>query len=90
VDGDGADFDYGTDYTECAVLKLFRQMGAEQYMPCICVGDLAASRALRTGLHRTTTLNYGGPCCDFRFKRNREASPGLPLKNLPEHKNRRI
>ncbi len=89
VEGDGIDFDYGCNYTECAVLKFYRAMNAEKYMPYVCVMDLTASHALRTGLHRTTTLYYGGPYCDFRYKQNRSSPPGLPLEVLPEFMNRR-
>lgn len=90
VEGDGEDFDFGCDYTECAVLKFYNQMGAEAYMPYICVTDFAMSRALRTGLHRTTTLQYGGECCDFRYKVGHLGMPALPLENLPEYRNRKI
>ena len=89
VEGDGVEFDYGCNYTECAVLKFYRAMSAEKYMPYVCVMDLTASNALLTGLHRTTTLCYGGKCCDFRYKKNRPSPPGLPLEDLPEFMNRR-
>lgn len=86
IEGNGKSFDYGVDYTECAVLKLYQRFGAEKYMPYVCVGDFASSGALRTGLTRTTTLQFGGYCCDFRYKKNSSALQGLPLNNLPEYK----
>ena len=89
VEGDGNDFDYAVNYTECAVLKFFRDMGAEIYMPYLCVLDLTESKVLRSGLHRQTTLFYGGDCCDFQYKKNRSSLPGLPLDELPEYKNRK-
>lgn len=88
VEGDGIDFDYGCNYSECAVLKFYRKMGVEKFMPYVCVMDLTSSHALGTGLHRTMTLNYGGNCCDFQFKKDRSSLPGLPLENLPEYRNR--
>lgn len=88
VEGDGTEFDYACNYTECAVLKFYRKMGAEKYMPYVCVMDMTSSNALRTGLHRTTTLYFGGDCCDFQYKENRPSPPGLPLEDLPEYKNR--
>jgi len=88
VEGDGNDYDYGCNYTECAVLKFYRKMGAEKYMPYVCVMDLTFSNILGTGLHRTTTLNYGGECCDFQLKQNRPSMPGIPLEELPEYRNR--
>lgn len=90
VEGNGDDFDYGCNYSECAVLKFYRKMGAEKYMPYVCVMDFTSSSALGTGLHRTTTINYGGDCCDFRFKQNRPSKPGIPLEELPEYKNRSL
>ena len=90
VEGGGDDFDFGCNYTECAVLKLFRQMGAEKYMPYVCVMDFTMSMALRTGLHRSTTLYYGGDCCDFRYKKNQLGTPALPIESLPEYRNRKI
>ena len=90
IGGDGIEFDYGCDYTECAVLKFYRKMGAENYMPYICVMDLTSSNVLGTGLQRTSTLNYGGLCCDFRYKKGRPSLPGLPLEDLPEYRNRSL
>ena len=89
VEGDGVEFDYGCNYSECAVLKFYRKMGAEKYMPYVCLMDLTSSNALRTGLNRTMTLNYGGKCCDFQFKKDRPSLPGLPLERLPEYRNRK-
>jgi len=89
IEGDGIAFDYGCNYSECAVLKFYRKMGAENYMPYVCVMDLTSSHALGTGLHRTVTLNYGGNCCDFQYKKDRPSMPGIPLENLPEYRNRR-
>jgi hypothetical protein len=63
-------------------------MGATEYMPYICVADFAMSRALRTGLTRTQTIQYGGECCDFRYKHNHLGLAPLPLEDLPEYRNR--
>ena len=88
VEGDGEKFDYGCDYTECAVLKFFRHMGADEYMPWVCVMDFTMSTALRTGLYRTKTLYFGGNCCDFRYKANALGLPSLPITELPEYRTR--
>ncbi|MFC1878796.1 L-2-amino-thiazoline-4-carboxylic acid hydrolase [Chloroflexota bacterium] len=90
IEGEGEKYDFACHYTECAVLKFFRKMEAEEYMPYICVMDLTSSKALRTGLFRTTTLFYGGDCCDFQFKKNRPSMPGIPIEDLPEYKNRKL
>jgi hypothetical protein len=58
-------------------------------MPYVCVTDMTQSHALRTGLHRTKTLYFGGETCDFQYKKNRPSQPGIPLDDLAEYKNRK-
>ena len=89
VPGDGRDFDFGFDVTECAVEKFYRRMHAEEHLPYVCIGDFAASCALKTGLRRTTTIPHGAAICDFRYGRKRVSLSGLPLEQLPEYNNRR-
>ena len=70
VEGDGKNFDFGCNYTECAILKFYRRMGYEEYVPYLCATDMTYSRALRLGLKRSTTQYYGSNSCDFRYKKN--------------------
>ena len=69
VEGDG-DFDWGVDYSDCAVVKFFCAHGAEDFVPYVCRLDFAASEAFHWGLRRTTTIAQGHPSCDFRFRRD--------------------
>jgi hypothetical protein len=71
VEGDGQSFDFGVDYTECGIAKFYRTQGADEFAPYLCLGDFPISKALNTGLVRTTTLARGGPRCDFRYKSGR-------------------
>lgn len=71
VEGDGQTFDFGVDYTECGIVKFFKAHNAAELGPYMCLGDFPISKALNTGLVRTSTLAHGGPCCDFRFKAGR-------------------
>lgn len=71
VQGDGQNFDFGVDYTECGIVKFYQAHHTEELAPYLCLGDFPLSRALDTGLVRTTTLAHGGPRCDFRFKTGR-------------------
>jgi hypothetical protein len=71
VEGDGLNFDFGVDYTECGIVKFYQAQHAEELAPYMCLGDFPLSQALDTGLARTTTLARGGPRCDFRFKAGR-------------------
>ena len=88
IPGDGRNFDFGYDVTECALVKFYRRMHAEEHLPYVCIGDFAASCALKTGLRRTTTLSNGAATCDFRYGRKRDALSGLPLEELPEYTSR--
>jgi hypothetical protein len=72
VEGEGAEFDFGLDYEECAVLKFYRAQGAEAFAPYVCLYDYPQSRLTGTGLVRTMTLAEGGERCDFRFRIGRE------------------
>lgn len=69
VEGDGEEFDFGVDYTECAVCKFLDQQGASELAPYICTVDRLYSEALHWGLTRTMTIAEGYDRCDFRFKR---------------------
>ncbi|HEY48016.1 MAG TPA: L-2-amino-thiazoline-4-carboxylic acid hydrolase [Anaerolineae bacterium] len=79
VEGYSQEFDYGYDYSECAILKFFETQGASELLPYICATDIPVSKALNMGLKRTTTLALGGEKCDFRFKRGRETDENWPL-----------
>ena len=69
--GDGKEFDYGKDITECAICKFFHAQGADELVPYLCRTEFAVSRALGLGLVRTMTIAEGGKKCDPRFKRGR-------------------
>jgi len=70
VDGKGEDFDYGIDYTECGICKMFKSAGLEEFIPFICECDFILGEAFGLGLTRTMTLAEGKEKCDFRFKKN--------------------
>lgn len=68
VQGDGQTFDFGVDFTECALVKFFGQQGASELTRYLCLIDYVQQRALGTGFFRSKTLAEGGECCDFRWK----------------------
>ncbi len=78
VDGDGKDFDYGVNYTECGVCKFYHAQGADDLTPYVCLLDYPASQAMGTGMARTATLAEGAAMCDLRFKDGREVSRAWP------------
>jgi len=72
------EFDFGLDFTECAICKFFHAQGADEFTPYVCLIDFAMSRACNMGMVRTMTLAEGHAKCDFRYMRGRETGPGWP------------
>jgi hypothetical protein len=67
--GDGVDFDWGLDYTQCSNVLLYEKYGAvDLLLPLVCTMDDLAGSAMRTGYHRTMQLATGDPMCDLRWK----------------------
>lgn len=71
IRGDGKEFDYGYDYTECGLVKYFRSQGVSELAPYVCLNDFLKSAAIGSGLSRTRTLAEGDEVCDFRYKKGR-------------------
>lgn len=80
VEGDGQNFDFGKDYTQCGISRWFREQGAEEFLPYMCCLDYPLAKPLGIGFHRTTTLGIGGDKCDFRYKKGKETETGWPPK----------
>ena len=72
VAGDGEEFDYGYDFSECAAQKFYHAQGADEFLPLYCFLDYAWSKVYWLGLSRTMTLAEGHKKCDHRFKKGRE------------------
>jgi len=78
VEGDGKEFDFGIDYTECGLCKFFHQQGADEFTPYLCLIDFVQQRAMNTGFSRSMTLAEGADRCDFRWKKGKETRPAWP------------
>ena len=78
AEGDGVDFDYGYDFTECGSQKLYRAHDAEEMLPYFCYLDFVTYRTPGWGFFRTMTLAEGHPKCDFRFRRGGTTERGWP------------
>ncbi len=72
IEGDGEEFDYGIDITECGICKFYRAQGADELAPYLCLSDYVVSDAFDRGLVRYKTLAEGAEICDFRYKKGRE------------------
>ena len=71
IESDG-ESDYGLDFTECGIVKLFHKYNAAEFVPYLCAMDIIMSDAANAGIHRTETIAEGGKKCDFRYKSGRE------------------
>jgi hypothetical protein len=69
VEGNGRDFDYGVDYSECAICKFLSAQNALELVPYMCATDKIGSELLGWGLSRTMTIAKGDEKCDFRYKK---------------------
>jgi len=72
IAGDGKNFDYGLDITECGICKLYSAHGAGKLSRYMCLSDYVVSKAFNRGLVRYSTIAEGAEKCDFRFKKGRE------------------
>lgn len=72
VIGDGKDFDWGIDFTECAIHKFYKAQNALEFLPYVCRLDYLTSAAFGIGLVRTKILANGDERCNPRLKQGRE------------------
>ena len=78
VESESGEFDFGYNYLECALYKLYSKHNALKYLPYVCLGDYALFSSIGIGFSRTQTIANGGQICDFRFKKNGETLHGWP------------
>lgn len=71
LEGDGKNFDFGYNYSECGLVKFFKAHGVPELAPYICLNDFTQSKALGTGLERSKTIAQGDGVCNFRYKLGR-------------------
>lgn len=85
VEGDGQEFDYGVDYSECANCKFLQAENALEIAPYVCATDKPISELMGWGLYRTTTIADGSPICKFRFKKGGQTQVVVPQSVLTPH-----
>ena len=73
IEGDGQNFDFGLDYTECGLLKYLEREGAPELAPYLCWTDYPMFGSMGMKLVRTETIAQGGQRCDFRLSRGKPA-----------------
>ncbi|MEE9377586.1 MAG: L-2-amino-thiazoline-4-carboxylic acid hydrolase [Candidatus Lokiarchaeia archaeon] len=85
MDGTNEDFDYGFNVSECAILKAYKKLGAEKYVPFACLLDHAYAHVLGYGLSRNQTIANGASGCDNRYTRNGNTPKAWPPDNIKEY-----
>ncbi|MFX0146855.1 MAG: L-2-amino-thiazoline-4-carboxylic acid hydrolase [Candidatus Hodarchaeota archaeon] len=85
VDGTNEEFDFGLNVSECGILKAYKKLGAERYVPFACLLDFAYAHILGFGFSRTKTIANGASGCDHRFTRIGSTSKAWPPDNLKEY-----
>lgn len=68
IEGDKSSFNWGTDYSECGIIKFFRKQNAEELTKYLCACDFPLANAYGVHLTRKQTLAEGASFCDFRYK----------------------
>jgi len=86
LEGDGKTFDYGFKFTECGIHKVFKRLGAEKYVPFLCLTDFAQANVYGFGFTRTQTLGNGDPICDHKFLKHGTTPRAWPPDNIQEFK----
>ena len=90
VDGDGISFDYGFDISECGVYKIFKELGAEKYVPLQCMNRIREANIFGYGLFRTQTLAIGAPSCDYRYSKNLKTPQKITEEEVTYFKEKKI
>lgn len=85
MEGDGKNFQYGLDMTECGLVKFWSAQGLEEFTPYLCLTDWALWRATGIKAARTHTIANGATHCDFRYiRKGKDGPPGWPADSNPE------
>lgn len=86
VDGEGKPFDYGMNFSQCAVHELTKILRLEKYMPFICLMDICEANISGFGFTRTQTLGSGAPGCDHRYIKGGSTPRAWPPDKVQEFK----
>jgi len=79
---EGGDFDWGMEFEQCAVIKLFQAHECMEMAPYCNFYDLTYSRYMDLGLDASETLGLGCDKCRLLFKRGRPTQIPAQLTNL--------
>ncbi|MFX0070855.1 MAG: L-2-amino-thiazoline-4-carboxylic acid hydrolase [Candidatus Hermodarchaeota archaeon] len=86
IEGDGKSFEWGFNFHQCGINNVYKRLGAEKYIPFICLSDFSEANILGFGFSRTQTLGNGDPICDHRYIKNYKTPQAWPPDKLKEFK----
>ncbi len=72
VDGDEETFDYGLQFSECAVIKFYDAQGVPELKPYCNFFDIIMGRAMHMGCVLATHIGCGDETCFFQYRQGRE------------------
>ena len=90
VEGDGVSFEYGFNISECGTYKMFKELGAEKYIPFLCMVIMRESNIFGYGLFRTQTLAIGAPTCDYRYTKKLKTAQKITEQEVTYFKEKKI
>lgn len=88
VEGDGKEYDWTLEFSECAVNKFYDEQGVHDLKPFCNFFDVTYSKYLNMGINANTTIGIGCPTCELKYKKGGETQIPQQLKEfLPINKN---
>jgi len=78
------------DVSECGVYKLFKELGAEKYVPFQCMNRVREANIFGYGLFRTQTLATGAPKCEYRYIKKLKAPQKITEEEVTYYKEKKI
>lgn len=86
VEGDSKSYEWGFNFDQCGIYNVYKRLGAEKYVPFICLSDFSEANILGFGFSRTQTIGNGAPLCNHRYIKNSKTPRAWPPDNLEEFK----
>lgn len=80
-------YDFGLDFTKCAIWDFFKKMDGQALIPYVCYTDFIWSEGLGLGLKRTKTLVTEDDRCNLRWKNGAATQSCSILTSLVEKEN---
>jgi len=90
VEGDGVSFEFGFNISECGTYKILKELGAEKFIPFLCMIIMRQSSIFGYGLFRTQTLPIGAPTCDYRYIKKLKAPQKITEEEVTFLKEKKI